>query len=347
MKTALITGINGHVGSILARRLLSLNYRVHGIIRRSSNFNTQRIDDIFDKLTLHYGDLTDMGNVMNILKTVKPDEVYNLAAMSHVKVSFEMEKHTFEVNTLGVLNLLQSLVILDMKHVKFYQASTSEMFGNVTNGTKRLTETTEMLPVSPYGISKLASHHLCQYYRQAYGMFIVSNISLNHESEMRGNTFVTQKIASYVGKKVNKLTNKPLELGNVFAKRDWSYTSDIVNGIYMAMQYDTPHDFVLSSGEEHSVQEFANEAFAIGGMILRWEQKVINKQDGVYEVNAYDIETGEHLITTNSRYNRPIDIEHLIGDSSKAKKLLGWSPRVSFHELVKKMTIYQIELYKN
>jgi GDPmannose 4,6-dehydratase len=335
-KVALITGIGGQDGSILADLLLSKDYDVHGIIRRASNFNTQRIEHIFNKITLHYGDLTDMGNIMSIIQKVQPDEIYNLAAMSHVRVSFELENYTFQTNTMGILNILQSVHILGLKDTKIYQASTSEMYGNTTDGTEMLTENSPMNPVSPYGISKLAAHHICNYYRDAYGMFVVSSVLLNHEGERRGRTFVTQKIARHVANYYKKKTTKPLELGNLNAKRDWGYARDYVNGIYLMMQHDKPDNYLLATGEEHSVREFVELSFREIGIEIEW------KGSGEDEC-GYNVLTGELLVQVNPKYYRPIDIEHLIGDASKAKNVLGWRPTTSFNELVSIMIGYAIQ----
>lgn len=335
-KTALITGIVGQDGSYMAELLLEKGYNVHGIVRRSSNFNTQRIEHIFKKVTLHYGDVTDMGNMVSIISRVRPDEIYNLAAMSHVKVSFELENYTFQTNTMGVLNILQAVKLLNMTSTKVYQASTSEMFGNVTDGQHKLNESSNMLPVSPYGIAKLAAHHLCQYYRSAYGMFIVSSVLLNHESERRGPTFVTKKIADYVGRlyahRISGSTSlAPLSLGNLDAKRDWGYARDYVEGIYMMMQHDQPDDYTLATGSTHSVREFVELAFGHVGVNVVWEG------EGVHE-RGIDASTGQVVVVVDKKYYRPIDIEALVGDYSKAHNTLGWQPKTSFPELVRIMT---------
>jgi GDPmannose 4,6-dehydratase len=327
-KTALITGIGGQDGSLLAELLLDLGYDVHGIIRRASNFNTQRIEHIFDKITLHHGDLTDMGNITSIIQTVKPDEIYNLAAMSHVRVSFELENYTFQTNTLGILNILQAVKILGLdKKTKIYQASTSEMYGNTTDGSEMLTENSPMNPVSPYGISKLAAHHICNYYRDAYGMFVVSSVLLNHEGERRGRTFVTQKIATYVGNYHKGKRSKPLQLGNLNAKRDWGYAKDYVYGIYLMMQHTIPDNYLLATGEEHSVREFVELAFKEINIQVEWKGQDENEK-------GYNVATGDLLVEVNPKYYRPIDIEHLIGDASKVINTLGWSAKTSFPELV-------------
>lgn len=334
-RVALITGIGGQDGSLLAELLLERGYQVHGIIRRASNFNTQRIDHIFDRITLHYGDLTDALNLTSIIAKINPDEIYNLAAMSHVRVSFEMENYTFQTNTLGILNILQSVKILGLQErTKIYQASTSEMYGNTTDGSKMLTERSEMNPVSPYGISKLAAHHICNYYRDAYGMFVVSSVLLNHEGERRGLTFVTQKIAQYVGKykRTSELGKpvRPLQLGNLNAKRDWGYAKDYVWGIYLMMQHHTPDNYLLATGEEHSVREFVELAFSEIGIRIEW-------RGSGSEERGYNVLTGDLLVEVNPKYYRPIDIEHLIGDASKAIEVLGWRPETPFPKLVSLM----------
>lgn len=344
-KVALIFGITGQDGSTLADLLLEKGYEVHGVIRRASNFNTQRIDHIFNKLKLHYGDLTDAGNVHSLISSIRPSEIYNFAAMSHVAVSFELEKYTFETNTLGVLYILQAVRSLGLQYeTKIYQASTSEMFGNVTDGSLLLNEQSPMLPVSPYGVSKLASHHICNIYREAYDMFIVSSVLLNHESERRGPTFVTKKISDYVGKfKVSKDKKKdiqPLQLGNLDSMRDWGYARDYVEGIYMMMQHHTPDNYTLATGEAHSVREFVELAFKEIGIDVEWH----GSGDQEYGV---DKETCDILVQVNKKYYRPIDIDHLIGDYSKAQKILGWEPKTSFRDLVKIMVADSCKVAEN
>jgi GDPmannose 4,6-dehydratase len=328
-KIALITGIGGQDGSTMAELLLELGYTVHGIIRRASNFNTQRIEHIFDKIKLHYGDLTDAGNIFSIINRVQPDEIYNFAAQSHVKVSCELENYTFQVNTLGLLNILQAVKQLGLdQKTKVYQANTSEQYGNVTDGTTLLTEKSPMLPVSPYGISKLASYHLANYYRDAFGMFVVSSVLLNHEGERRGHTFVTQKIAQHVGKYYkNSGQVRTLKLGNLNAKRDWGYARDYMYGVYLMMQHNKPDNYLLATGEEHSVREFVELAFNEIGITIKW------KGEGESEI-GYNSETGQTLVEVDPCYYRPIDIEHLIGDYSKAKQVLNWEPKTTFKQLV-------------
>lgn len=342
-KVALITGINGQDGSFLAELLLSKGYDVHGVIRRTSNFNTGRLEHIRSKIHLHYGDVSDMGNMVSIIAKVEPDEIYNMAAMSHVKVSFELESYTFQVNALGIVNILQAVRTLGRdRSTKIYQASTSEMYGNTTDGSTKLTETSPMLPVSPYGIAKLAAHHMCNYYRDAYGMFVVSSVLLNHESERRGPTFVTKKIADYVGRYHHGLVdeNEPLRLGNLDAQRDWGYAKDYVEGIYMMMQHPHPDNYVLATGETHSVREFVQLAFRLIGIEVAWRG-----ERGTIVEYGVDAETEKTIVKVDRKYYRPIDIHTLIGDPSKAKDVLGWTSHTSFTELVELMVRSAMEDY--
>jgi len=330
-KVALVTGICGQDGSTLAELLLEKGYIVHGIIRRSATFNTQNIDHIFDKLHLHHGDLTDSMNVFNIISKVKPSEIYNLAAMSHVKVSHDIENYTFQTNTLGILNILQSVKNLGMeKTCKIYQASTSEIFGNITDGSFKLNEDSPQNPCSVYAISKYAAQQLCNMYRDAYGMFVVNSLLFNHESPRRGGTFVTKKITNYIGKYYKNNTIKPLELGNLNAKRDWSHAKDMCYGIFLMLQQEKPKNYVLSNDTTHSVREFVELAFEEIGIKIEW------KGSGVDEIGINYI-TGETLVRVNPKYYRDIDIECLIGDSSRARNELKWYPKYSFKDLVKEM----------
>ena len=333
-KTALITGINGQDGSFLAELLLREGYEVHGIIRRSSTFNTKRLDAILPQIQLHYGDVSDMGSMVSVIARVKPDEIYNMAAMSHVKVSFELENYTFQVNALGIVNILQAVRNLDRGGcTKIYQASTSEMYGNTTDGSLLLTETSPMLPVSPYGIAKLAAHHMCNYYRDAYDMFVVSSVLLNHESERRGPTFVTKKIANYVAEYFHgQHEDRPLRLGNLDARRDWGYAKDYVEGIYRMMQHSIPDNYVLATGETHSVREYVELAFRVIGIEVQWR----GERGSIVEYGV-DSRNEKTLVKVDEKYYRPIDIETLVGDASKAKEVLGWTSSTSFPQLVELM----------
>jgi GDPmannose 4,6-dehydratase len=327
-KVALITGITGMDGSFLAELLLEKGYIVHGIIRRSATFNTQNIDDIFDKLHLHHGDITDTMNIFNIISKVRPCEIYNLCAMSHVKVSHDIENYTIQTNFVGVLNILQAVRTCGLeKTCKIYQASTSEIFGNVTDGSSLLNEESPQKPVSVYGISKMAAEHLCNLYRDAYGMFVVNSLLFNHESPRRGGTFVTQKIARYVGRGD---FSKPLQLGNLNARRDWGHSKDYVYGIWLMLQQETPDNYVLATGETHSVSEFVELALEEIGIKILWTGS------GVDEVGI-NLLTGETIVQVNKKYYRDIDIECLIGDASKAKNKLGWEPKITFKGLVSEM----------
>jgi GDPmannose 4,6-dehydratase len=335
-KIALITGIGGQDGSFLAELLLEKGYIVHGIIRRSATFNTQNIDHIFDKLHLHHGDLTDSMNIYNIINKVKPCEIYNLGAQSHVKVSHNIENYTIQVNTLGLLNILQSVRNLGMeKTCKIYQASTSEIFGNITDGSFKLNEDSPQNPCSVYAIAKYASQQLCNMYRDAYGMFVVNSILFNHEGSRRGHTFVTQKIADYVAKYNKSITSGsesilPLQLGNLNARRDWGSAKEYMKAVYLMLQQENPENFVIATGETHSVREFVELAFKEIGINIKWEGSGVDEK-------GIEIDSGKVIVKVNPKYYRDIDIECLIGDSSKAQKILGWSYDLSFKDLVKEM----------
>lgn len=341
-KSWLITGICGQDGSWFADYLLELGYtNIHGIMRRSATFNTQNIDHIFSKLKLYHGDLTDPMNIHNIIAKVKPDYIVNFAAQSHVKVSHELENYTFQVNTLGILNILQSVRSLGLeKSCRIYHASTSEMYGNQTDGIKLLSETSHMQPVSIYGISKKAAQEVCNMYRDAYGMFIVSSVLFNHEGSRRGHTFVTQKIADYVAKyyktcdKVKGSDNfplQPLQLGNLNARRDWGDAKDYMRAVYLMLTSEQPQNYVIATGETHSVREFVEVAFKEIGIDMEWIGS------GVDEVGVEKSGKRRILVQVNPRYYRDIDIECLIGDASKAKRQLGWEPQVTFNSLVSYM----------
>lgn len=344
-KTFLIFGVTGMDGSTMCDFLLEKGYyNIHGTMRRSATFNTQNIDHIFEKLKLHYCDLTDTMNIHNIITKIRPDYIINFAAQSHVKVSHDLEDYTFRVNTLGVLNILQSVRAAGLESTcKIYHASTSEMFGNETDGSSLLTEQSKRNPVSIYGISKVAAEHICEMYKNAYGMFIVTSTLFNHEGERRGGIFLTQKVSNYVGKfYATSLKSdgsskiKPLQLGNLNACRDMGYAKDYVEAVYLMLRKDKPKNYVIATGETHSVREFVECSFNEIGINIEWvgegvDEKGLNKK------------TKEVLIEVNRRYFRDIDIECLIGDASLAKKDLNWYPKTSFKELVKIMVTHSIK----
>lgn len=336
-KVWLITGTCGQDASLYCDLLLKKGYtNIHGTMRRSATFNTQNIDHIFDKLTMHYADLTDAMNIFEIISNVKPDYIVNFAAQSHVKISHTLENYTFQVNTIGVLNILQAVKMTKNTKCRIYQASTSEIYGNETDGSVMLNEESAENPVSIYGISKMASEHLCNMYRDAYGMFVVNSKLFNHESGRRGGIFVTQKIANYVGKYNSHGVTAPLELGNLNARRDWGSARDFCEAIYLMLRQDAPENFVIATGETHSVREFVELSFNNIGIIVEWVGV------GVDEVGINKM-SGDTLIRVNPKYYRDIDIECLIGDYSKAKRILGWKPETSFKELVKEMVYAAIE----
>ena len=325
---ALITGINGQDGSYLAELLLSKNYEVHGIIRRTSTNNLNRIQHILSKITLHYGDLSDSLSLIKIIQNVKPDEIYNLAAQSDVKVSFSTPEYTADIDALGTLRLLEACRICGIdKTVKFYQASTSELFGKVEAFPQ--SETTPFHPYSPYAIAKQYSYWIVKEYREAYGMFAVNGILFNHESERRGEEFVTRKITKSVAHIMNG-TQDHLELGNLDSLRDWGYANDYVEAMWLMLQNDTPDDFVIATGEQHSVRDFVNETFKHYGVDIIWQG------NGIDEVGI-DSSTGKILVSVNPKFFRPTEVDNLCGDASKANKILKWKPKVSFKELVKIM----------
>lgn len=325
MKKALITGITGQDGSYLAELLLDKGYEVHGIIRRSSTFNTNRLDHIYSKLHLHYGDMTDTLSLEHIIQRVQPDEIYNLAAQSHVQVSFELPEYTGQVDALGVLRLLETVKNY-APHTKIYQASTSELFGEVEEVPQ--TEKTPFHPRSPYGIAKQYAFWIARNYREGYNLFISNGILFNHESERRGETFVTKKITKGL---VNwKNTGEPIKIGNFDAKRDWGYAKDFVYGMYLMLQQDKPDDFILSTGEYHSVREFIEESCKYINVDLEWRGCDINEI-------GIDKKTGKIVVEFDPKYLRPTEVQELLGDSTKAKTILGWEPKVKFKELVKIM----------
>ena len=331
MKKALITGITGQDGSYLAELLLSKGYEVHGIVRRSSLINTHRIDHIYEKITLHYGDLTDPVNIMGVIRQVEPAEIYNLGAQSHVKVSFEMPEYTANVDALGTLRILEAVRMLGMeKDVRIYQASTSELYGGVL-GTP-LSETTPFHPRSPYGVAKMYGYWIIKNYREAYGFHASSGILFNHESPRRGETFVTRKITQGLSK-ISVGLQKVLYLGNLNAKRDWGHAKDYVEAMWLMLQQDEPDDYVIATGEQYSVRDFVNEAAPYFGFKLDW------MGEGEDEI-ALDWNTKKTIIAINPRYFRPAEVDSLLGDATKAKEVLGWEPKTSFKELVEDMCIY-------
>ncbi len=335
MKTALITGITGQDGSYLAELLLGKGYMVHGIKRRASLFNTDRIDHLYKdphekdvRLKLHYGDLTDSTNLIRIIQEVRPDEIYNLAAQSHVMVSFETPEYTANADALGTLRLLEAIRISGLKEkTRFYQASTSELFGKAQEVPQR--ETTPFYPRSPYGVAKLYSYWITVNYREAYGFYSCNGILFNHESPVRGETFVTRKITRAAAR-IKLGLQERLFLGNLDARRDWGHTKDYVVAQWLILQQEDPDDYVIATGSQHSVREFVEGAFRCVGIDILW------KGEGIDE-KGYDGETGRVLVEIDSRYFRPAEVDSLIGDSSKARKKLGWTPEVSFGELVSEM----------
>lgn len=349
-KVALITGITGQDGSFLAEFLLEKGYEVHGIIRRSSSFNTGRIEHLyFDEwvrdmqrkrlVNLHYGDMTDSSSLIRIIREIRPSEIYNLAAQSHVKVSFEVPEYTADADAIGTLRLLEAVRMLGMeKSTRIYQASTSELFGKVQEVPQR--ETTPFYPRSPYACAKLYGFWITKNYRESYGMYAVNGILFNHESERRGETFVTRKITLAAARIVNGLQDK-LYLGNLNARRDWGYARDYVECMWLIMQQPEPDDFVIATGEYHSVREFTEMSFRRAGIELRWEGEGVNEK-------GIDVATGRVLVEVDPKYFRPCEVEQLLGDPTKAKTQLGWNPRsTSFEQLVNIMTDHDVEMIRN
>ena len=348
-KVALITGITGQDGSFLAEFLLEKGYEVHGIIRRSSSFNTGRIEHLYlDEwvrdmknkrlVDLHYGDMTDSSSLVRALQQVRPTEIYNRAAQSHVKVSFDCPEYTAEADALGTLRLLEAVRILGMeKECRIYQASTSELYGLVQEVPQK--ETTPFYPRSPYGVAKQYGFWITKNYREAYGMFAVNGILFNHESERRGETFVTRKITIAACRIAQGFQDK-LYLGNLDALRDWGYAKDYVECMWLILQHDTPEDFVIATGEYHTVREFTTLAFKEVGIELRWEGKGL-------EERGVDVKTGQTLVEVDPKYFRPAEVEQLLGDPTKAKTLLGWNPRKTpFEKLVKIMIEHDMRFVK-
>ena len=333
MKTALITGITGQDGSYLAELLLEKGYMVHGIVRRASLINTYRIDHIFDheRVKLHYGDLTDSANIVHILQQCQPDEIYNLAAQSHVKVSFEMPEYTGNVDGLGTLRILEAVRILGMeKKCRIYQASTSEMYGLVQETPQ--TETTPFYPRSPYGCAKVYSYWVTKNYRESYGMYACTGILFNHESPRRGETFVTRKICRGLSR-ISVGEQKVLQLGNLDAKRDWGHAKDYVRAMWLMLQQDEPDDFVIATGKQYSVREFVEKVAPYFGITIEW----VGEGDDEIGMDKHSKKT---IIAVHPKYYRPAEVETLLGDSTKAKEKLGCEPEISFDELIEDMCIY-------
>jgi len=330
-KIGLILGITGQDGSYLAELLLEKGYEVHGIIRRSSSFNTGRIDHIYPQLHLHYGDTTDTLSLEHIIQRVKPDEIYNLAAQSHVQVSFEIPEYTGQVDALGVLRLLETVKNY-CPSTKIYQASTSELYGKVQEIPQN--EKTPFYPRSPYGVAKQYAFWICRNYREAYNLFISNGILFNHEGERRGSTFVTKKITEGLANWYK--TGTPFKMGNLDSERDWGYAKDYVYGMWLILQQDKPDDFVLATGECHTVREFIEEACKYVEVDLLW------LNSGVNEIGI-DKKSGKTIVTIDPKYFRPTEVDLLLGDPTKAKEVLGWEPKVKFKELVKIMMLHDLK----
>ena len=331
MKVALITGITGQDGSYLAELLLEKGYEVHGIVRRCSLINTYRIDHIYDRIHLHYGDLTDATNIIGVIKKIEPDEIYNLGAKSHVKVSFEMPEYTGNVDGLGTLRILEAVRLLGMeKSVRIYQASTSELYGLVQEVPQ--SETTPFYPRSPYGVAKLYGYWIVKNYRESYGLHASSGILFNHESPRRGETFVTRKITRGLSR-ISTGEQNVLSLGNLDARRDWGHAKDFVKAMWLMLQQDEPDDYVIATGEQYSVRDFVDAAAPYFGMKIEW------MGEGLNEV-GYDWNTKRPVIKVDPKYFRPAEVQSLLGDATKAKEKLGWEPETSFTELIEDMVLY-------
>lgn len=360
MKRAIITGITGQDGAYLAELLLAKGYEVHGIKRRSSLFNTQRVDHLYRDLHeddlrffLHYGDLTDTANLTRIIQEVQPDELYNLAAQSHVKVSFDSPEYTANVDALGTLRLLEAIRLLGLQEkTRFYQASTSELYGKVRQVPQ--TEETPFYPRSPYACSKLFAYWCTVNYREAYGMYACNGILFNHESPFRGETFVTRKITRAAARIALGLQDR-LYMGNLDSLRDWGHAKDYVRAQWMILQQDTPEDFVIASGQQHSVEQFCDKAFAEIGVTLQWEGEGVNKKGvvkalrpvslmdkfGHYE-KLKDLRPGQALVFVDPRYFRPTEVDTLLGDPQKAVGQLGWKPEISFEQMIREMVAFDL-----
>jgi GDPmannose 4,6-dehydratase len=331
MKVALITGITGQDGSYLAEFLLEKGYEVHGIIRRSSMINTHRIDHIFQNIKLHYGDLTDSTNIVRVIQKVQPDEIYNLGAQSHVKVSFEMPEYTADVDAVGTLRVLEAVRLLGMEdRIRIYQASTSELYGLVQETPQR--ETTPFYPRSPYGVAKIYAYWITKNYRESYRMYACTGILFNHESPRRGETFVTRKIARGL-KSMSEGKQTVLKLGNLDAKRDWGHAKDYVEAMWMMLQQKEPDDYVIATGKQYSVRQFVEMAAPYFGMNIEWQFTDEGTEVGI------DTNTGLVRVMVDPKYFRPAEVDSLLGDYTKAKQILGWEPKISFEQLVEDMCI--------
>ncbi len=340
MKKALITGINGQDGSYLAELLLEKGYEVHGIVRRISISNTSRIDHLLEKgeIVLHDGDLSDSSSIIKIVKEVEPDEIYNLAAQSHVGTSFDSAEYTGDIDALGVLRILEAIHILGLeKKCKFYQASTSELYGKVEECPQ--SETTPFHPYSPYAVAKQYGYWITKEYREAYGLFACNGILFNHESERRGENFVTRKITLAAGRIAEGLQDH-LELGNLDSLRDWGYAKDYVECMWLILQNDVPDDFVIATGVQHTVRDFVEKAFKENDITIRWEGEGLDEK-------GYDEVTGKLLVSVNPKWFRPTDVVNLLGNPEKSKRVLGWNPqKTSYEELVHIMARHDRELAK-
>ena len=334
-RRALITGVTGQDGAYLSELLLNKGYEVHGVKRRASSFNTQRIDHIYEdphnigaRFFLHYGDLTDSTNLIRIVQEVQPDEIYNLAAQSHVQVSFETPEYTANTDALGTLRLLEAIRILGLQHkTRFYQASTSELYGKVQEIPQK--ETTPFYPRSPYAVAKLYGYWITVNYREAYDMYACNGILFNHESPLRGETFVTRKITRAAAR-INAGLQKKLYLGNLSAKRDWGHARDYVEGMWLMLQQDIPEDFVLATGQTTTVRDFVNLAFKAVNVDIAWEGEEENEK-------GYDSSSGEIVVEVDPRYYRPTEVDLLLGDATKAREKLGWEPKCSLEQMVQEM----------
>ena len=352
-KVAMITGVTGQDGSYLSQFLLDKGYTVHGIKRRSSIFNTQRIDHLYEdphldnkKFILHYGDMTDSSNLIRLIKEIKPDEIYNLAAMSHVKVSFDIPEYVADCDGIGTLRILEAIRILGLENkTKIYQASTSELYGKVKEVPQ--TENTPFHPRSPYGVAKMYAYWITVNYREAYGIFACNGISYNHESPVRGETFVTRKITKAVSKIALGLQKK-FYIGNLDAKRDWGHAKDYVKMMWMILQAEKPEDWVIASGKTTTVRDFIKMAFNHIGVQLEFKGRGINEKAYVKSSNKeYKLKVGQEVLSVDPTYFRPTEVDLLVGDPSKAKKKLGWEIKISLQELVDEMMEADLKLFKN